>query len=214
MIWEHRWNLTSVEAFRERHVVPVPIRQQATNETGRGPQEYQHYFNGAGNCHQGMFMATTWQLRAWEKRAPKCDFRNSPWKLPMHLHREKVSSLQLFWKGGRGCNVTQIIPMERHQDFLIHHMSNKQWHSHWKTVRRTNPKSFRRNPLFPIEEKQLAKAIKEFQQHEQLRIADALREGQANPKDQIPKQQLSTALQQRIYIVDGEMNATSHERHR
>jgi hypothetical protein len=121
IIWEHRWDLSSSssssveEGFDNRHLVHISGMNN-TNQTTT-------YFNGGGPYHQGMFMATPQQLLAWKERPPNCRF-NTTWFVERPERREKVSSLHLFSK--EGCNVTQIIPMERYQDFLVHHMSNTQ----------------------------------------------------------------------------------------
>jgi hypothetical protein len=93
------------------------------NQKNQNKTKTKHYFNGGGPYHQGMFMATPRQLVSWRDRPPDCRF-NTTWFLERPERREKVSSLHLFSK--EGCNVTQLIPVEGYQDFLVHHMSNTQ----------------------------------------------------------------------------------------
>ena len=113
IIWEHFWDLSSLEGFRVRHVVEVP------GMNGSGKQ----YFNGGGSHHQGMFMATPQQLLAWKDRKPNCRFNTTRF-FEAGEHRVKSSSLHLFSE--KGCNVTQLIPVQTFQDYLIHHMSDYQ----------------------------------------------------------------------------------------
>lgn len=129
LIWEHHWNLTSVDAFKNRHLVNVP--------TVGGNNEL-HYFTAPGYQHQGMYMALPMQLEVWRDRRP-CQFQESPWMTKMHLHRERVSSLQLFSnpRSDMGCGVKQIIPIDRYQDFLVQHLSNKQHKSMWLFINMT-----------------------------------------------------------------------------
>lgn len=86
------------------------------NITGR-------YFQTASwHHHQGMYMATPEQLRAWKKT---CDFSSVPvrhrkkWEI---LHSEVVIGGIYLWKW---CNVTQLLPLDSFQDFLLLHMPNK-----------------------------------------------------------------------------------------
>lgn len=86
------------------------------NITGR-------YFQSASwHHHQGMYMATQDQLRAWMKT---CDFSSVPvrhrkkWEV---LHSEVVIGGIYLWKW---CNVTQLLPLDSFQDFLLWHMPNK-----------------------------------------------------------------------------------------
>lgn len=113
VIWEHPWDLSSLEGFKARHVVELSGINSSSHE----------YFNGGDLNHQGMFMATPHQLLAWKERRPDCRF-NTTWFLERPGRREKVSSLHLFSE--EGCNVTQLIPMQMYQDYLIHHMPNNQ----------------------------------------------------------------------------------------
>jgi hypothetical protein len=64
MIWEHRWDLSSAEVFRNRHTVSIQgCRRAATRNDGIktvGEQQQPQtilYFTGGGNGHQGLVMA-------------------------------------------------------------------------------------------------------------------------------------------------------------
>jgi hypothetical protein len=68
-------------------------------------------------------MATPEQFRAWSERGPDCRFNDTTVSLPGWGIREYTSSLWLYSK--EGCNVTQLIPAGRYNDFFIHHLSDK-----------------------------------------------------------------------------------------
>jgi len=72
--------------------------------------------------HQGMFMATPEQLLAWKNRPPKCNF-DKPTREPAY-HRERTSGAMNLYDPER-CNVTQLFPLDSAEDFLVHHLPNK-----------------------------------------------------------------------------------------
>jgi hypothetical protein len=85
------------------------------------------YFTGGRPFHQGMYMATSEQLRAWGVR-PGCRFNETTMFEPDYRYiREKISSVHLFDRQ-QGCKVNQVIPTAHYYDFLIHHMSDKYMH--------------------------------------------------------------------------------------
>ena len=81
------------------------------------------YFSTPGwHHHQGMFMATPEQLLAWKNRPPNCKF-DKPTR-QYGYHRERISgALNIF--DPEYCNVTQLVPLDSAEDFLLHHLSNK-----------------------------------------------------------------------------------------
>lgn len=107
--FEHKWNL---KYFAEAHMVPV----EGINDTS--------YFSPGGYCHQGMYMATNEQLRAWSER-PNCRFNDT--NVRNGMIREYISSLWLFYHP-EGCKVTQLIPVKSYRDFFIHHLADKYVH--------------------------------------------------------------------------------------
>lgn len=110
VVYEFKWELKSRQAFDDQHVIHVPDSNQT-------------YFNGGSSGHQGMYMATPRQLLAWKDRLPNCHFSNVSADQGGGI-RERISSLHLYDKAG--CNVTQLIPTDSYQDFLIHHVASHQ----------------------------------------------------------------------------------------
>ena len=80
------------------------------------------YFISPPWHHQGMFMATAQQLLAWKTRGPDCHFHKI--KRREGYHTERISgALDLY--DVNYCNVTQLLPLDSLDDFLIHHLPNK-----------------------------------------------------------------------------------------
>ena len=81
------------------------------------------YFSTPGPFHhQGMFMATPEQLLAWKNRGPDCHFDKIT-REPAY-HRERTGGAMNLYDPER-CNVTQLFPLESAEDFLVHHLPNK-----------------------------------------------------------------------------------------
>mmetsp|Transcript_23042 Transcript_23042/g.32465 ORF Transcript_23042/g.32465 Transcript_23042/m.32465 type:complete len:543 (+) Transcript_23042:96-1724(+) len=72
--------------------------------------------------HQGMFMATREQLLAWAKRGPDCHFDKV--QLIPAYHRERVSGGANLYDA-EVCNITQLLPLDSFDDFLIHHLPDQ-----------------------------------------------------------------------------------------
>mmetsp|Transcript_5058 Transcript_5058/g.5902 ORF Transcript_5058/g.5902 Transcript_5058/m.5902 type:complete len:360 (-) Transcript_5058:119-1198(-) len=82
------------------------------------------YFISPPWHHQGMSMATKQQLLAWKTRAPDCHFHKIVRRYG--YHRERITGgLDLYNKNF--CNVTQLLPLDTLEDFLINHMPNKNY---------------------------------------------------------------------------------------
>lgn len=80
------------------------------------------YFTSPPWHHQGMFMATRLQLLAWKTREPDCHFHKVE-RRPGY-HTERISGcLDLY--DVEYCNVTQLLPLDSFEDFLIHHIPDK-----------------------------------------------------------------------------------------
>ena len=75
--------------------------------------------------HQGMYMATEDHLRNWEHRSPDCDFQTVNFN-DDDFSREKIGGgLNIFSR--KHCNVTQVIPLNSAEDFLIHHLPDQNY---------------------------------------------------------------------------------------
>ena len=67
-------------------------------------------------------MATREQLKSWSNRKPDCHF--DVVELRPGYHRERISgAMDLYDK--EYCNVTQLLPLDSFNDFLIHHLPDK-----------------------------------------------------------------------------------------
>lgn len=81
------------------------------------------YFSTPGeHHHQGMYMAIPEQLLAWKNRPPNCNF-DKPTR-QYGYHRERISGGMNIFDPDH-CNVTQLIPLDSAEDFLVHHLPNK-----------------------------------------------------------------------------------------
>ena len=99
--------------------------------------------------HQGMYMATRLQLERWATR-PNCAFDRV--QREVGYHRERVSGAANLYAQDR-CNVTQLLPLDSFQDFLIHHLPNKNYKRRKDSIRSVTQlhqdrlKAMQRNPL-------------------------------------------------------------------
>ncbi len=84
--------------------------------------EGRYFFTPGPFHHQGMFMATPEQLLAWKNRPPDCNF-DKPTREPAY-HIERTSGAVNLYDPER-CNVTQLIPLDSAEDFLVHHLPDK-----------------------------------------------------------------------------------------
>jgi len=82
------------------------------------------YFTSPPMHHQGMSMAIEEQLIAWKTRQPDCHYHKIE-RRPGY-HRERITGgLDLY--DPEYCNVTQLLPLDSLEDFLIHHLPNKNY---------------------------------------------------------------------------------------
>ena len=90
------------------------------------------YINVLGNIHQGAFMLTQEQVKLMQL---KCQFLNqtSP-------SREYMSSFSIFDGGAGHCDYRKILPAERFQSFLVHHVYHTKFVS-WFTAGLTDDKT-------------------------------------------------------------------------
>jgi hypothetical protein len=103
VVWEFEWDTQK----------PLDIVQH--------PDIQGQYFTTPPFHHQGMYMATRDQLRAWKTRKPFCHF-DIILRRPAY-HTERVSgAVELFSE--EYCNVTQLIPLDSAEDFYVHHLPN------------------------------------------------------------------------------------------
>ncbi|KAL7502708.1 hypothetical protein ACHAXN_000702 [Cyclotella atomus] len=85
------------------------------------------YFTAGGFRHQGMYMATSEQFKAWSER-PNCRFNDTTVVYPNltgfpDLTREMANSVWLY--SSVGCQVVQLVPTRNYHDFFIHHLPDK-----------------------------------------------------------------------------------------
>jgi len=88
------------------------------------PSIQNRYFSSPPEHHQGMSMAIRDQLVAWKTRGPDCHYHRIDRRYG--YHRERITGgLDLY--NPEFCNVTQLIPLDGMEDFLVHHMPDKNY---------------------------------------------------------------------------------------
>ena len=89
MVFEHNWH--GLKNFSTIH----GVHHDGLIDSSTGMPLY---FNGADSMHQGFYMATPVELRAWRNRMPKCKFDDIEqlYNAEYQMQREYTSSLQLY----------------------------------------------------------------------------------------------------------------------
>lgn len=96
--------------------------------------EGKYWTMGTWRHYQGFYMAAPEQLRGWRDRPPACRFAEFPQQDHQGMHREYVGG-GISLHDPHICNVTQLIPLDRSEDFFVWHMSQKYFqHPHFSSL--------------------------------------------------------------------------------